>query len=576
MINKGSVRIYRLFLSILLFVLSAGTGRASEFGAVLHKPYRDKVEWISSFYRELVSIKDSSQAFAISGRLRKEAIAGKDRELALEADLAEAYYRWYHYRDNKSRLLDRFFELRETGRKEHFLHIEARALIVIAKTYWRILQNYELSFEYCLQLDQLLQQTNAYDFPDITEYYYEIGKNYYVFKDYRTALAYLHKASAIKETRFSYNAHWASDNTIGLCYQKLNRLDSSDHYFHKVIGSPYIKPADAYYNIARGNLGYNRYLDRDFEAAIPLLQENIDFALKRRDSGLAAGSAIPLGDIMIGQGKPDEALKLINLSYACISSSRQQDRMQQLYPVLCKYYAAKGDNALVNRYLDSTIRFNEAMEKKFSALQLLKAQQKMDRQKLQAHGRALMLERRLNQLQRGLFLSILALMLSAAFFAYYRLRRLHRSKQALQEQKVEAFRAELEKADAQIREFAGRLSEKNQLIEKLEEEDTRKQHTEILSRLRESAILTDEDWARFRQSFDIVHSDYIHNVRQKFPQITPAELRLLVLGKLNFSTKEMATALGISPNSVRVTWHRLRRKLELTDGTSLESLSHSL
>ncbi|WP_157977271.1 hypothetical protein [Taibaiella helva] len=563
-------------MSMLLLATAVFESRASNYNAILHKPYKDKVWWIDSFYRAVVAIRDSSQAFAVSSRLREEAIAAKDRELALEADLFDAYYRWYHYREDKTHLLDRFMQLRETGRKEHYLHIEARSLYVIAKTYWRIIQNYELAFEYYLQLDQLMQQTNAYSFPDITEYYHEIGKAYYIFKDYRTALAYLHKASAIKETRFSYNAHWASDNTMGLCYQKLNRLDSSDHYFNKVIHSPYIEPSDAYYSIAKGNLGYNRYLSGDFAAAIPMLQEDIAFGLSRKDSGLVAGSAIPLGDIMIRQGRLDAAQDLIRLAQSSIISSRQYDRMERLYPVLCKYYAARGDIVRVNRYLDSTVRFSETMEKKFSALQLLRAQQKMDRLELQGHRRALQLERRLNQVQRGFFLSTLLLLIVGVLFAYYRIRRKHKYRQAVQEQKVKAFRAELKRGEEQIREFAERLSEKNQLIEKLEEEDTRKQHTDILSRLRESAILTDEDWTRFRQSFDIVYGDYINNVKQKFPHITPAELRLLVLGRLNFSTKEMATALGISPNSVRVTWHRLRRKLELGEETSLEALSHSL
>lgn len=574
--NQGHARMLRLFCCIVVIFIFCGNARGALYMQVLHKPYRDKVWWIDSFYARVVHIKDSSQAFAVCAGLRREAVAVKDRELELEADLLEAYYRWFHRYGGYDRMLAPFLALKETGRREHYLHIEARALFVIAKTYWRMVQNYELGFEYFLLLDKLLQQTNARDFPDITEYYHEIGKAYYIFKDYKTAMAYLHRASAIKETRFSYNAHWAADNTMGLCFQKLNRLDSSAYYFNRVIHSPYIAPRDAYYKIARGNLGYNYYLEHDYARAIPLLQENMAFALERRDSGLAAGAAIPLSDIMVARGKLDQALLLITLSRHCIETSRQKERLEQLYPVLCKYYAAHGDALLVNRYLDSTVRFSELMEKKFSALQLLRAQQKMDRARLLARDQALSLERKLNQVQRTLFLFMVLTLLAAAALIYYRQRKKLKNKQYQHDIKLLEFKTKLSKAEVQLRQFADRLTEKNQLIEKLEEEDGRKQHTEILARLRESAILTDEDWNRFRQSFDLVYVDYIANVKIKFPNITPAELRLLVLGRLNFSTKEMATALGISPNSVRVTWHRLRRKLELPEETSLEMLSHSV
>ena len=76
----------------------------------------------------------------------------------------------------------------------------------------------------------------------------------------------------------------------------------------------------------------------------------------------------------------------------------------------------------------------------------------------------------------------------------------------------------------------------------------------------------------FGQLFEKVHSGYLYRVKEKIPGLTPAETRLMALVKLQLSTKEMAAVLGISPNSVRSTWSRLRKKLNLPEEGTMEEL----
>lgn len=52
-------------------------------------------------------------------------------------------------------------------------------------------------------------------------------------------------------------------------------------------------------------------------------------------------------------------------------------------------------------------------------------------------------------------------------------------------------------------------------------------------------------------------------LKQHYPRLTVYDLRLCTYLKTNLSTKEIATLLNITPDSVKKAKHRLRRKLGL-------------
>jgi len=73
----------------------------------------------------------------------------------------------------------------------------------------------------------------------------------------------------------------------------------------------------------------------------------------------------------------------------------------------------------------------------------------------------------------------------------------------------------------------------------------------------------DEDWEEFQHYFEEVHSGFFDALKTEYPALTPNELRLAALAKLNLSIKETATIMGITPNSVKTARYRLRKKLKM-------------
>lgn len=73
-----------------------------------------------------------------------------------------------------------------------------------------------------------------------------------------------------------------------------------------------------------------------------------------------------------------------------------------------------------------------------------------------------------------------------------------------------------------------------------------------------------------RLSIELNGQSYKFQSRLKrvYPHLTGYDLRLCTYLKANLSTKEIATLLNITPDSVKKAKHRLRKKLDLMPGDS--------
>jgi len=84
-----------------------------------------------------------------------------------------------------------------------------------------------------------------------------------------------------------------------------------------------------------------------------------------------------------------------------------------------------------------------------------------------------------------------------------------------------------------------------------------------LVELIDANIHTEDDWALFEQHFDRANNNFVSRLKERFPQLTPRDLRLCAYLKMNLSSREIAPLLDISERSVEVHRYRLRKKLDL-------------
>lgn len=177
------------------------------------------------------------------------------------------------------------------------------------------------------------------------------------------------------------------------------------------------------------------------------------------------------------------------------------------------------------------------------------------------------------------------LLLAVAFvekFYRARLRRHQLKMQAEKERELAAERleAERERLAAEVQNKTRELSSatinlirKNEaltgLLEELKGMDMDSRSRFRLRKLIESHLSADEDWQTYEQAFNQVHDAFFTKLKQKHPQLTTGDLRLASFLRLNLSSKEIASLLGISVRGVENKRYRLRKKLGLPPDANL-------
>jgi DNA-binding CsgD family transcriptional regulator len=82
-------------------------------------------------------------------------------------------------------------------------------------------------------------------------------------------------------------------------------------------------------------------------------------------------------------------------------------------------------------------------------------------------------------------------------------------------------------------------------------------------------ISEDKDWDQFTIHFDQVHDDFFKKLKDKFPLLTPQEIKMAAYLRMNLTSKEIAQLLNISVRGVEISRYRLRKKLTMDRETNL-------
>jgi DNA-binding CsgD family transcriptional regulator len=124
------------------------------------------------------------------------------------------------------------------------------------------------------------------------------------------------------------------------------------------------------------------------------------------------------------------------------------------------------------------------------------------------------------------------------------------------------------------------LMQKNEVMEEIrkglheimrdERRDQKKQLRQLLNKINFS-FAQDDYWNEFRLIFDKVHETFFINLNRHCPDLTPSEIRLLALVKMDLSSADTAKLLGVTQDSLRVMRYRVKKKLRIGTEDSLQN-----
>ncbi|MEW7292445.1 helix-turn-helix and ligand-binding sensor domain-containing protein [Aquimarina sp. 2304DJ70-9] len=88
-------------------------------------------------------------------------------------------------------------------------------------------------------------------------------------------------------------------------------------------------------------------------------------------------------------------------------------------------------------------------------------------------------------------------------------------------------------------------------------------------KLLENQIEGESNWKHFETHFNQIHDNSLERLKDRYPDLSPREIRLCAYLKLNLSSKEIAPLMGISYRGVESLRFRIRKKMNLDTSVNL-------
>jgi tetratricopeptide (TPR) repeat protein/DNA-binding CsgD family transcriptional regulator len=459
-----------------------------------------------------------------------------------------------------------------------------------------------------------------------------LGRAYEAKSDYTKSLEYHYDAlnylSTSKNTTTLANVH----NNIGLLYLRFNLYDEALEYLleaERYINMNQDKDVHNFYNFLLLNISILKGRQEKHEESLQYAieaEKNLKNSTEIPEDLKELRLAITTNErarAYLKLGRIDSALILANKNIVTLVSGNSALAIAKGLYYLGEIHKAKGNyksalfytqkaDLVVNNitdlatqkeiYLLSSSLYEETNDSK-KALEYLKKAGEVDakifdarntwafyklkrdiRTQEEAQQIALLAkDEKFNRTLRTLYVIFAVITMIFAFFYIKNLRAKHKKEKEQFEQLQQLTQLELQKTQEvleinkkELTSAALQIIENGETVQHFKKElDSFKQnidqaHHSKLERLATSITNNSrKNWEEFRSRFEQVNTDFFKNLKKEHPTLSSSELKLCSFLKLNFNSKDIANLMGISPESVKVSRYRLRKKLDLKRSDNL-------
>jgi tetratricopeptide (TPR) repeat protein len=563
-----------LWLVRLLFLylfLTNGKTAFSQPDSVWSLP-RDKqlAAFLQWYYSELI-LKDSQQVVTSLTTAEKRAAEKDNKLLRRQAWLLHKGYSAGKNPEPDKRPLMMLAAADEAAKKDWPL-TQAECWHFAGSFYYTE-GNYSMAFEYMQKARAVFEKyIKDQDSFYLRRYANVLANCYYHFGEYREAITHLKKTLQLPAYWHTVIFSPGIYNTLALCYQNLKQYDSAAIWYNKSYEAAIAFNDSSYIALAQGNLGFTYYLQQQYDKALPLLEADYTGSMRAGQTESATNAAITIAAIHIKKGQLAAAERYINLSREYVYRNPNAILLLNWYESLYQLAKAK-NNKDISLYADSLLAYQDSVARMRDRKAYNQAVLKLETEKHMNEVSQLENKRKQQILLRNsLIAGLVLLTLIALLWLNRQLLKRKKEKELAQQQ--------LKFAEQELISYTRQLKEKNDLVEQLRDEINKENSLTDregnINRLLEATIVTEDDWKKFRQLFEKVYPGFFIRLKEKMPDLSPADTRLLALTKLQLPPKDMASMLGVSYDAVKKARQRLRRKINLPEEGTLEELVEML
>ena len=419
--------------------------------------------------------------------------------------------------------------------------------------------------------EKVSENISPYDYQFLAEILYRV-------REYNSSIKYARKAAdAWRNSRTIYQTYIVSCiNTMALGYHRQNEYDSALLYYNQALALAKEAGSSVWVGIVTGNMAQIYYAQKKYDTAYPVF---INDYKTSKDSGYydnAANSLQWAARTSLALGNKAAALKEVREAFELLRLWHDPSYLRNTYSTATQIFKEMGnyDSAFYYNNLYSSL--NDSLEKVVSRSSTDIAKARLNDEAGKYRIQTLNREKKAQLVLRNMIIAGIVLLFLSVLLILNR--RSLKTKMKMEKMEQEKLLMEQEAASArdQLRMFTQNIIEKTNLIEKLEiqvkgKEVSSEQHS-IISELSQQTILTEQDWYKFKSLFDKIYPGFFVNLKDKFPDITVAEQRMAALTRLHLTTRQIASMLGISLDSVHKSRQRLRQRFQIGAETNLDEL----
>lgn len=415
------------------------------------------------------------------------------------------------------------------------------------------------------------------------ETFKKIGWMLQTLEDYPESLYYLNLAK--KYTPQKTDEYVSIIDNIGMNYFRMGNDKAAESYFNKTaVLAKQIKDQVRYAK-ALGNLARLKQKRGDLQAAISLLKEDIKISEQEQSNQNTMYASILLAELYIKNNNLDQADEILNKAKE-IADSKSYFKKSELQIIKLKLDILKQQNKTDNELAlrRRMIVLEDSLKNKDGDIAISNANWVIQKTKFQQNINRTTDEVKHESAMKNIYAVVIVMAFILAVFIFLNFKKQLKNRQLQYNQKVTLLELEKIKTEHKLTEAHKNLNaqidylkDKNIQIKKLKSEiDQIKQSSshylekenKKLSTLLESHLMTENNWNTFKREFQKEHPEFYQLLQNDFPEITDSNKRILLLQKLNFNNNEIAELLGITPDAVKKSKQRLKKKL----GTKFDTL----
>jgi len=393
--------------------------------------------------------------------------------------------------------------------------------------------------------------------------------------DYRSCVQVTKGLLAQAGAALGHDIRMNLTNTIGVCYLRLNELDSSKQAFDRAYVYATVNDNSLWKGIITGNVGQVHFARGDYDSARRLIE--LDYAANKAwlEWSNVANALQWLARIDLEQGRLTDAKTSVTTALNLLRQYPRSDYLEYTLFAASQMHRSMGRQDSAKIYMARYRHLHDSLLNRLRPNLLTQAYLQIDREAETSSVLQLQQQQRSDKLLRnGLMALVILIGIGAIGIHLINGRRLEADRALAKKQQQHA-NAIMQTANEKLLLFTQSLMEKNEAILQLEQKlaAIKPENTGgALQSLSETTLLTDADSEKFKTLFEQAFPGFMFRIKKAFPNMSPAELRMACLFKLQLGVKPMALVLGISTISVYKSRQRLRQRTGITSDGELEEV----